>query len=96
MFESVATLGVGLVGCVVWAIRQEGLIKNAEMRLTRCEKELDDVTQHLRLLDEKIFKELLDIKISLAEIRGAVSSLNHDQQMIPCKETKQTRPVTFK
>lgn len=78
MIEAIVTLALGLVGSVVWAIRQEGLIKQAEHRLTRSEKEIDEMKIHLKVLDEKVFKELTDIKIALAEIRGALAILNQE------------------
>lgn len=79
MAEAVVVAILAVVAGIVWFVRLEG-------RLNQVQKETDKLTIKVENIDSALVSELTQIKVALAEIKGAISHM---------KTTKPSRDVEY-
>lgn len=59
-----------LVGLIVWFVRLEGKVKYLERESLSLSKTLNNIQEHQNVIEGEISKELRQIQVDLAQIKG--------------------------
>lgn len=78
MAEAIVVAVLAVVAAIVWFVRLEG-------RLNQVQKETDKLTIKVENIDSALVSELTQIKVALAEIKGAIGHM----------KTKPSRDVEY-
>ncbi len=77
--EATVTLFIAAIGYIVWLVRLEGRINAIDIANNRTQKDVDDLRIRHEALDSGLVKQLTEIKVTLAEIRGTLSGMKEKE-----------------
>lgn len=64
-----AALGI-IIGLIVWFVRLEGKVSFQDRQITNLTIRIDGLEEHQRVIESEISKELKQIQVDLAQIKG--------------------------